>query len=551
MRLTLRGRLPSGDPALQLLLEGGPAANRVFPGGHFKSAEALARRLAHLDGGRPGRALPKAAQALLQSENAFASLHPSQEANLDLAGKHGTVFLLTGQQPGLLGGPVLWLYKALTCAALAEDCTRRLGRPVIPVFWVAGDDSDLHECNHLELLEDLPEGLPSVLRLAFPEADRPLPVGSRQVEAGALEALLSDLARVWKPDTLQSIRDWHPRQGSLADAFLRLAQGRLGPRGVLFLNGNSPAVRAAARPVLERAVRAWHPLNAALARGTAALRAAGIEPQVPIREGVVHAFLLRDGERQRLFAEPPARLYTADRPGEDLFPRLASLELSHDVFTRLLVAEAALPVLGHVLGPAELRYFGQMAPAFLEETGDMPLVHPRMSVAVAPAGAERAFAARGVDLASAAALKPSALRERLQEQAWKGHPAAGALPASPPAAWIEELRKAHARHFPDPGPLDRLERSLKGSWRRYLRSLERMAYAQASAGEDGASGGPGLFRSLRWLGNGAGQDRHLNLHSLLDVLGRGGLDGLMGLLDAEDAAEPGTRLITFTEGSRG
>jgi hypothetical protein len=285
---------------------------------------------------------------------------------------------------------------------------------------------------------------------------------------------------------------------------------------------------------------------------------------VALRDGVVHAFALQEGERRRLYAESadlagharharpigkaaPAgggrdfRLYTADRPGHDLLPDLASLELTHDVFTRLLVVESLLPALGHVLGPAELRYFAQMGPVFLEETGDMPLVHPRMSLAAAPESVAAAFADAGIPLSQAASLKPSDLRARLQARAWAAHPASARLPAGPPGDWLAALRSSHARHFKDTGPLDRLERAWRGAWSRYARSLERIAYAESG------NGSAELFRGLRWLGNGMGQDRHLNLHSLLDALGP---ESLEAMLAAADPAEPGTRLFTFAEKER-
>lgn len=560
MAVTLRASLPPADPVLDLLLSGAPAGRALFPGGRFADEAALARRLAHLDGARQGRsapASPKAVQTLLQAENAFAPLHPSQEAALDLAGKHGTAFILTGQQPGLLGGPVLWLYKALTAAALADQCTRRLGRPVLPIFWVAGDDSDLAECNHLELLEPLPPDLPSVLSLPFADPARPLSVAARPLAADAVEALLADLARLWKPGTVEAARESLVGAVSLADAFLRLAQRWLGPRGALFLSGHSPRVRAAMRPALERAVANRRGLEASLERGTAALAAAGCEPQVALRPGTVHAFALKDGERHRLLAEPRPdghadRLYLPATPGADL--AAASLELSHDVFTRPLGVETLLPVLGHVLGPAELRYFAQLAPAFLEETGDMPLLHPRMTAVALPEASAAAFGREGIALADLPALKPTALRARLMEKAWKSHPAAVDLPGEPPGELLAGLRRAHVRHFRDTGPLDRLERALGSAWKRYLATLGRMAYAGAAGGlsaranpasaPSAHAGHADLFRALRWLGNGAGQDRHLNLHSLLDAVGPPGFEALLA---AADPAEPGLRIFTYPE----
>ena len=52
--------------------------------------------------------------------------------------------VVTGQQPGYLGGPLYTLYKVAPTIALARQRTA-LGRPTVPVFWSGDDDSDLAE----------------------------------------------------------------------------------------------------------------------------------------------------------------------------------------------------------------------------------------------------------------------------------------------------------------------------------------------------------------------------------------------------------------------
>jgi len=60
------------------------------------------------------------------------------------AGGKGVV-ITTGQQPGLFGGPLMTLVKAISARALADVVAERTGVPVAPLFWAATDDADFEE----------------------------------------------------------------------------------------------------------------------------------------------------------------------------------------------------------------------------------------------------------------------------------------------------------------------------------------------------------------------------------------------------------------------
>jgi hypothetical protein len=155
----------------------------------------------------------------------------------------------------------------------------------------------------------------------------------------------------------------------------------------------------------------------------------------------------------------------------------------------------------------------------------MPLIQPRMTAAVASQKAFDAFAFEGLNLPETLRFGPAALRARLAERAWRAHPGSSAVAQAPAEKWLEGARKIHDRHFKDPGPFDRFEKEMAASWKRYLRSLERSVYAGAAGRTQH------LFDHLRWLGNGQGQDRHLNLGSLLNAIGKDGLAKLRGEID--------------------
>src|SRR5579864_5438894 len=60
----------------------------------------------------------------------------------------GTVAIVTGQQVGLFSGPAYTIYKAITAARVAREMTDR-GIPAVPIFWLATEDHDFDEVNHV------------------------------------------------------------------------------------------------------------------------------------------------------------------------------------------------------------------------------------------------------------------------------------------------------------------------------------------------------------------------------------------------------------------
>ena len=63
----------------------------------------------------------------------------------------GAAAVVTGQQVGLFGGPLLTLLKAATAIRKAQDATRISGREHVPVFWLASEDHDLAEVDQVAL----------------------------------------------------------------------------------------------------------------------------------------------------------------------------------------------------------------------------------------------------------------------------------------------------------------------------------------------------------------------------------------------------------------
>src|SRR5690625_1437026 len=62
--------------------------------------------------------------------------------------------VIGGQQAGLLTGPSYTMNKIITVIRLAKEKENELNQPVLPVFWIAGEDHDFDEINHVFSIKD-------------------------------------------------------------------------------------------------------------------------------------------------------------------------------------------------------------------------------------------------------------------------------------------------------------------------------------------------------------------------------------------------------------
>lgn len=326
-----------------------------------------------------GLAKPRWDRSLVDAINA------SQErlgATARIAGNETVI--VTGQQPGLLTGPLYTIYKAVTAINLARAVHERTGAPCVPLFWVAGDDHDFEETGHVHLLTKHHQPL----RLAYtPSADIagmsmhrvPLePSLHALVDAAADAALASEHAagvRAFLHDSLDasaSFSDWTARL---------LARLFVGTPLVVF-SPDLPEARALARPVVAAAIRSPLLVTEVLRDTAARIEAAGYAPQVEKRPGECAFFLESEGRRRKVVFRDGHFILPATRQSFTQDELLALLDKSPEIFSpnvalRCAVQQQLLPASAYVAGPGELAYWAQLGPVFKEWGLRPPAVYPR------------------------------------------------------------------------------------------------------------------------------------------------------------------------------
>lgn len=271
----------------------------------------------------------------------------------------GALVVTTGQQPGLLGGPLYGLYKGLAAAALAGRLEKQLGERVVPVFWVAGDDHDFQEANHAAIVSTEHELLDLVLR-ERPHGAAQLPL-ARELVGPEIDAVLASLASAtpeteFKLDILSTLKRCYSTDVSLADAYAEWMAELLSGAGVVIYRAHAASAKAVVRPLLLRA----------LERGVHRL---AIEGPVPTPQDAT--LVMVDGAlgRDRLVEDGGA--FHARRSGEhwrlqelDVLAREAPERLSPNVLLRPVAESYVWRSVAYVAGPGELAYLPQAQPIY-------------------------------------------------------------------------------------------------------------------------------------------------------------------------------------------
>jgi bacillithiol biosynthesis cysteine-adding enzyme BshC len=333
-------------------------------------------------------------------------LRPEIEPAVERLRDPNVLVVTSGQQPGLFTGPLYAIYKALSAGALAKRLEERWETPVVPVFWVAGDDHDFAEANHATWLR--PDGSLCTETLRTRPSEAPLtpmyrePLGPEVLPL--LESLTADLASY---PFGQSTVDWlaqhyHP-EATFAQAFAGALAELLAPFGIVCLDSTHPTVKRMAAGTIVRAAGLARDLDRDLAARAGALEAAGVRAGVTVGEGASLIMLEGGLGRDRLMLDGQSLVTRRSHERFDLdqlqtIAAEAPQRLSPNVLLRPVVESALLPTVAYVAGPGELRYLQLTDPIYqrLRVVQQTPI--PRWSGMVVPRRVDRVLEKYGAEL---------------------------------------------------------------------------------------------------------------------------------------------------------
>jgi bacillithiol synthase len=294
----------------------------------------------------------QAVAAILERQNRGFAAGEKTLANIERL-RAGAAAVVTGQQVGLFGGPLFCLLKAVTAAAYAEKTG------AVPVFWLATEDHDFEEVNHVNFPET--DHLKK-FSVNVPHAEG-APVGNI-VFSDEITAAVQQVQSLFGASEAGELLAASYRPGeNFGSAFARFYSRACAELGIIFLNPLDPELHRVTTPVFSKALEQAGEINQRLLDRNQELESSGYHAQVKVTPTHTLCFYLEDGVRT------PVRLHENDFVvAGRKFSRKEMLEeaqrcperFSANVLLRPIIQDYLLPTLFYIGGPAEIAYFAQI-----------------------------------------------------------------------------------------------------------------------------------------------------------------------------------------------
>ncbi len=352
--------------------------------------------------------------AILERQNSALGASPRTLLNIARL-KAGASALVTGQQVGLLGGPLFSLFKALTAVKLADEATKA-GVDCVPIFWLATQDHDLAEVNQVAIPGQ--DGSLQTLHASV-HATEDAPVGTVTFGEEINEVVEAAAGLLGTADAVAALRDSYRPGETFGGAFARLFVKLFSGWGVILLDASDPQLNALAEPIYRAALEGAANLETRLQARSKELETAGYHQQVKVTDSSTLLFMVRNGRRLPIHRQGSGRAETfvvGDETisREDLMRHLSASpgDFSANVLLRPVVQDYLLPTVAYTGGAAEVAYFAQAAVVYESLLGKVTPIIPRFSATILDSKAQTILERFGISFLDVM-RGPEHLRENL------------------------------------------------------------------------------------------------------------------------------------------
>ncbi|HEY4755577.1 MAG TPA: bacillithiol biosynthesis cysteine-adding enzyme BshC [Ignavibacteriaceae bacterium] len=324
--------------------------------------------------------------------NQYKSFDPSSKTlkNISLLKNKETVAVVTGQQLGILGGPLYTFYKIITAIKLCSHLSERYDNyHFVPVFWLEGDDHDFEEVRSINVLNDNNELIKiSYNDEATEEEQNRGSIGHLKLKE-SIGQFLKDYENQlrnteFKNPIMENLKSFYTEEKTFKEPFKELLFWLFDQYGLVIFDPQDVKVKELLKPVFKKEINDFRNHTEKLVNISASLEEL-YHAQVKIRpinlfynydegryviEPIENEFRLK-GKRKKFTLEELINLIEAEPE-----------KFSPNVLLRPICQDFLFPTGFYIGGPSEVAYFAQILPLYEFYDIDPAIIYPRSSVTI-------------------------------------------------------------------------------------------------------------------------------------------------------------------------
>ncbi|MBS1514472.1 MAG: bacillithiol biosynthesis cysteine-adding enzyme BshC [Bacteroidetes bacterium] len=328
---------------------------------------------------------------VLVTQNKFFNSSEKTYEKIEQLKSSNTFAIVTGQQVGMLTGPIYTILKAINAIQLANKLNQKFkDYNFVPVFWLECEDHDFLEVNNVNVLTKENE----VRNVSYfgeeGEQEKYLKPAGTIILDDKIEELKSQIrSDLNETDFSNTVFDYINRSYKagidLKTAFARLLNYYLKDEGLIFIDPSEKDLKRPLISIFKKELASYPALCEKVIFSSAEMEH---EYDPVIKPKPINLFYTHNGNRYLI--EPKDGESYGLKNSRQKFSRdemflilNANPELfSPNVLLRPVCQDTILPTIAYIGGPSEISYFAQVKDAYEFFETPMPLVYPRTSVTI-------------------------------------------------------------------------------------------------------------------------------------------------------------------------
>jgi bacillithiol synthase len=301
-----------------------------------------------------------------------------------------SVVVIGGQQAGIITGPLYTIHKVISIIVLAQQKERELGVPVVPVFWIAGEDHDYIEVNHI-----YSEKNNKLEKFTYPGAvDGKKMISDISINKQECFTWVKQIIEMYGETEhtngiLEFVNEAIEQSNSMVDFFSHIIMELFKDFGLLIIDSGDKQLRKLEQGFLLRQLKEFRKITKSVFNQQQKQSKAGFNRTLEINENAVNIFYYDELSQSRILLEYDAETETFLGKNEALkfsFEQLFKLvneqpeKFSNNVVTRPLMQEWLFPTLAFIAGPGEIAYWSELKQVFEHFEMKMPPIVPRLNI---------------------------------------------------------------------------------------------------------------------------------------------------------------------------